>query len=323
MNNNNNSEEIRNSNQNYVDPRTINAEVIGELRKDKIGRPMLVIQMFVIFAIVMIGLPIVNNMMADESSFLYKMFNGNQTVVTNPEQPVNKNEFSNGGVAQPLSKDTNMKFENIVMKNFSLKGNTISCDIYSYNGVINLDKESMFLEVYSSSSNNLISVVKLTGTYDNQVQNVVLTAKDLSFNANYAYEGKMVEYKDSNYPAYTVSSDESGLGSMVCTLDNRTLEYKFKNNYLIGIKDEYKVVLSEQKDNTSYLNLKKTYDEKATSFGVNATVEEDFDGFVFNMDINLETNKIPTNVIDYNYFALDTEAKVIRFTLMGKGFDCK
>ncbi len=323
MSNDNNSSNNHADAQNYVDPRSVEASVIGELRKDKIGRPMLVIQMFVIFAIVMIGLPIVNNLLADENSFLYKMVNKNgQTIVPTPTKPA-VDEFMDGGVAQPLSKDTNMKFENIVMKNFILKGSSIICDMYSYNGVINLDKENLFLEVYSASSNNLISVVKLVGTYDNQTQQVELKAADLAFNLDYAYEGKMVEYKNSDYPPYSVNSSELGLGSMVCKMDNRTIEYRFKNNYLIGIKDNYKVVLASQKDNTAYLNLKKVYDDKALYFGSNAYVEEDMEGFNFNMDINLEVSSIPSKVIDYNYFALDTEAKVIRFTLMGKGFECQ
>lgn len=314
-----------NAQNNYEDPRNVQAEVIGELRKDKIGRPILVFQMFIIFAIVLIGLPVFNSLMNDQSSFLYKIFNKNGIPVDTPVNPVNdpKSEFLNGGEEQQLASSTNMKYENIVMRNFSLNGNYINCEMYSYNGVLELDKEAYFLEVYSSGTKNKIASVKLIGTFDNQVQKVALTSKDLSFNGSYSYVGKIVEMKDTDYPSYSLNSDESGLGSFTCSMGGRNIEYTFKNNYLIGIKDNVKYVLSEQKDNQAYLNLKKTYEDKAMNLKPYAEVEEVADGFVFTSILDLEKYNIPKTVVDYDYFSLDTEAKVIKFNLEGKGFDCK
>lgn len=324
----NTSQEVQNSNvtdqTSYVDPRTIEAEIIGELRKDKIGRPILVVQMFIIFGIVLISLPIFTSLLNNPSSFLYKMFNSNgisDTPVTPSDDK--REEFLNGGVEQQLASSTNMKFENIVMRNFTLNGNYLNCEMYSYNGVLNLDKENYFLEIYSSGSKNKIASVKLVGSFDNQVQKVSLTANQLSFNGNYSYVGKIVEMKDADYPSYTVPSDESGVGSMICSMDGRSIEYTFKNNYLISIKDNVKVVLSEQKDSQAYLNLKKSYEDKANNLGVNAEVEEVADGFSFTSVLDLENYKVPSSVVDYNYYLLDTEAKVINYTLNGKGFDCK
>lgn len=324
----NTSQEVQNSNvtdqTSYVDPRTIEAEIIGELRKDKIGRPILVVQMFIIFGIVLISLPIFTSLLNNPSSFLYKMFNSNG-ISDAPVTPSDdkREEFLNGGVEQQLASSTNMKFENIVMRNFTLNGNYLNCEMYSYNGVLNLDKENYFLEIYSSGSKNKIASVKLVGSFDNQVQKVSLTANQLSFNGNYSYVGKIVEMKDADYPSYTVPSDESGVGSMICSMDGRSIEYTFKNNYLISIKDNVKVVLSEQKDSQSYLNLKKSYEDKANNLGVNAEVEEVADGFSFTSVLDLENYKVPSSVVDYNYYLLDTEAKVINYTLNGKGFDCK
>ncbi len=275
----NTSKEVQNSNvtdqTSYVDPRTIEAEIIGELRKDKIGRPILVVQMFIIFGIVLISLPIFTSLLNNPSSFLYKMFNSNG-ISDAPVTPSDdkREEFLNGGVEQQLASSTNMKFENIVMRNFTLNGNYLNCEMYSYNG-------------------------------------------------NYSYVGKIVEMKDADYPSYTVPSDESGIGSMICSMDGRSIEYTFKNNYLISIKDNVKVVLSEQKDSQAYLNLKKSYEDKANNLGVNAEVEEVADGFSFTSVLDLENYKVPSSVVDYNYYLLDTEAKVINYTLNGKGFDCK
>ena len=282
------------------------------------------VQMFIIFGIVLISLPIFTSLLNNPSSFLYKMFNSNG-ISDAPVTPSDdkREEFLNGGVEQQLASSTNMKFENIVMRNFTLNGNYLNCEMYSYNGVLNLDKENYFLEIYSSGSKNKIASVKLVGSFDNQVQKVSLTANQLSFNGNYSYVGKIVEMKDADYPSYTVPSDESGIGSMICSMDGRSIEYTFKNNYLISIKDNVKVVLSEQKDSQAYLNLKKSYEDKANNLGVNAEVEEVADGFSFTSVLDLENYKVPSSVVDYNYYLLDTEAKVINYTLNGKGFDCK
>lgn len=323
MNDNNNNTQVSNVSNNTIDPRTINAEVIGELRKDKIGRPILVIEMFIIFAIVLIGLPIVTKLMANENSFLYKIIHPNEVVSpVNSGLPIQKSEFANGGELQQLNAQTSMKFENIVMKNFSLKGDTINLEMYSYNGVLNLDEKAMFLEVYASRSENKIAAVKLVGTFDNQRQSVSLRAHGLSFNANYGYVGKVVEMEENDYPVLDLKSDEAGKASLVCTMDERTIEYTFKNNYLININDTVRVKFMDG-DNTSYLNAKKNYEDKAMKLGTNALVEEVSDGFLFNANINLETYTVPANIIDYNYFKGDTLAKVIDYTMKGKGFDCK
>ena len=56
----------------YTSPKDVEPVVIGELRKEKIGRPMIVIELGILFIIVLIGLPIVTSMMNDENSVLYK-----------------------------------------------------------------------------------------------------------------------------------------------------------------------------------------------------------------------------------------------------------
>ena len=58
----------------YTNPRDVEPVVIGELRKEKIGRPMIVIELAVLFVIVLVGLPMINSMMNDENSVLYKFF---------------------------------------------------------------------------------------------------------------------------------------------------------------------------------------------------------------------------------------------------------
>ena len=52
----------------------------SQYRKEKIGRPMIVIELAVLFVIVLVGLPMINSMMNDENSVLYKFLNGSNSI---------------------------------------------------------------------------------------------------------------------------------------------------------------------------------------------------------------------------------------------------
>lgn len=302
------------------DFKNVNAVVIGELRKDKIGRPILVAELFVIILIVMISLPFLSSMLDDENSSLYKLLHGSSTPVV--QTPTNKSEYSDARVKQPLNSQTSMKYGSLILKKFVLSRDKINVTISSYNGILNLDEEAYYLNLYSSSD-NLLAHIKLVGEYDNSEKQVSLTSSGLSFNSDMSYKGMVVEMKDSDYPNVSMETDETGIGSFICKKDNRSIEYIFKNNYLIGIKDNVIVNISSQETTDDYLNLKRIYDEKASSLGSVATNEEGIDGFTFSANMDLENYRIPDGIKDYEYYALDTEAKIVHYTETGKGFDCE
>lgn len=302
------------------DFKNVNAVVIGELRKDKIGRPILVAELFVIILIVMISLPFISSMLDNENSSLYKLLHGTPKPIT--PTPVNRSEYSDAKVKQPLNSQTSMKFNSLILKKFILSGDKINVTLSSYNGILNLDEQAYYLNLYSSSD-NLLAHIKLIGQYDNSEKQVSLTSSGLSFNADMSYKGMVVEMQDSDYPEVEMTTDESGIGSFTCKKDNRSIEYVFKNNYLIGIKDNVTIKIASQETSDDYLNLKRIYDEKALNLGNIATNEEGVEGFTFSANIDLEKVRIPDTIKDYDYYALDTEAKIVRYAETGKGFDCE
>lgn len=313
MQDNNNEEKV-----NYTDPRTVEPEVIGELRKEKIGRPMIVIELAVLFIIVLIGLPIVTNMMNDENSVLYKFLNGNSS--TN-EPMTTKATYADGGKEQSLLKTTVMKSGNIILKNFSLYNNTVKMTISSYNDIINLDEKEYYLEILSSKNNNKLTAIKLTGTYDYQEKEVEYKATT-KFNSNVTYLGKIVLMKDEDYPEYKLSTDESGLGSITCKNDSRSLIYAFLNDKLISIEDS-QTVKKDGLSDEEYLNQKGSYDTLVKDMNNLAKIEETSEGLIYTAKIDLEKNTIPTKVVDYNYFIKDTNVNKIHYKMIAKGFDCE
>ena len=310
-------------NNNATNNSNVKAEVLGELRKEKIGKPILVLYMLALFGLTLMALPIVTEMLNDEESELYKFLHGGAGAVVTPQVTTKKKEFLDGGVEQPLTKNTSMKFENIVMKNFTLSNGKITCNMYSYNGLLDLDNEEYYLEIYSNNK-NYVNYVKLTGVYDYQEKPVEFTSKKLSFNNSVSYFGKIVHMTEKDYPKVELTSDESGIGSITCKKDNRSIEYVFMNNYLVKINDVDRHYLKDY-DNQKYLNTLDSYRKKVKTLGDISSVEEGADGFLYKASIDLEAPGfvIPAGVKDSNYYALDTDVKVVHYAMVGKGFDCE
>lgn len=305
------------------DPRTVQASVIGELRKDRIGKPILVLEMLVMFGIVMIALPIVYSIANDEKSALYKWIHRNDDIIVVEDPGSNEIKYLDGSELQLLESNTSMKFNGIVIQSFKLGEGKINCRIYSLNEKINFDDEEYYLEVYSNSQDK-IAAIKLSGIYDFTPKDTILTAGGLSFNANLKYYGKMVKMNDASYPEVTYNKDSNEIGSFTCSNKNHIIKYTFKNDYLLSIEDTYKFVKTEF-DDATYLELYSEYQSKSTNLGDSVSkTEEDADGFSFKAVLNLEGGyKIPETVRDNNYYEKDTKAKVIHYAETGKGFECK
>ena len=309
------------------DPRLIHPIVIGELRKEKIGKPIMIIELFLLFGIVFAGLPFINNMMNDENSMLYRLLHPDavidtEVVVADPGEE--KQEFLDGTELNLLAADSKIRFKNVVMKNFSLSQGSITCTMYSYTGTTNLDEEEFYLEI-SSSSGSVLTAVKLTGFIDNVEKEVTLDAYGIQFNSTLSYQGKFVEMGKDDYPKFDITSvDERGFGSVICSKDNRKITYGFQNGHLIIINDE-DTVNNSSVSSDEYINLLAAANKKKDKLGISvATVEENENGYIFRANIDLASGYVVSKeVVDYNYYPIETRVEKIAYAQKGKGFDCR
>lgn len=310
----------QNVNVNKVDPKTVQPVVLGQLRTEKIGNPSLLFAFIAIIAVVLILLPIGTKLLQQPNSFLYKLVYPNAPVVIEE----NNNEVLNGKVINKLTQSTKIKAYDIVLSNFVLSQGQVQCNISSFSGVLNLDEKEIYLEIYSSKEGSLMGQVKLVGNdYDNQETSITLYNKNLNFNPTLPYYGKIVEMTESMYPTFDVLADDTGFGTLTCTRDTRTIQYKFKNNYLIGMSDTVTYKKKNFKD-ADYLNLYTEYVNKATLIGPEyANVNEEEEGFTFRSNLSLETYEYAPSFNDNNYYKADVLAKVIVYAQTGKGYDCK
>ena len=177
----------------------------------------------------------------------------------------------------------------------------------------------------STEEKDFIGHVKLTGKdYDSTVTSVTLLNPKLKFNNTHTYYGKLVTLeKEDDYPSYTVSSDESGIGSVTCKKDTREIEYVFQNGYLIEIDDKVKEKVRSY-TSKEYLELLKEYTTKANTLGSKyASVTEEEEGFTYLSKIDLKGFTYPKEFDDTNYYKENTLAKVIVYSETGKGYDCE
>ena len=212
------------------------------------------------------------------------------------------------------------------MKNIVISSAGIKCTMSSFNGVINLDNENYYFELASSSGQKLVAF-KLVGTLDNVDKEYELQAANFQYNSGIGYQGKIVNMSDDDYPEITYSSykpDMNGYASFVCKKDDRSITYRFKNNFLVFIADQVSVNHNDYTDD-EYTNMLDAARKKATNLGSSiASAEENEDGYEYIARINLEGDyKLPSSVVDYDYYPTNTKAQKIAYALTGKGYDCK
>ena len=325
----NNQENVQTNNTQQLqqDPRLIHPEIIGELRKEKIGKPLMVIELFLLFGIVFAGLPFINSQLNDENSKLYQIIHGKEIpVIATTTKVVADSEYIDGKNNTIISSDIKLKFKNIIMKNINVTTEGVKCTLSAYTGVMNLDEENYYFELASANGTKIIAF-KLVGTIDNVEREFLLKSSGFLYNGSIGYQGKIVSMTDDDYPDVTYPSykpDSSNYASFVCKKDNRLITYKFKNNFLINIVDEVKVDHSDY-DDDEYTNMLAAARKKATNLGsAIATAEETENGFEFIANIDLSGDyKLPNNVVDYDYYPTNTRAQKIAYAQTSKGYDCQ
>ena len=216
-----------------------------------------------------------------------------------------------------LSKSSTISYQGIKLTNFSLEGTKISFDMSS-NTDFNLDEHKLFLEVYGTK--DLLTRVKLTGNINKDVRSVTNNLYKLTVNSGELYYGKIVNLSLDDYPIV------SGISSLMCTLNNRTITYSFEEDILKSIHDN--VTNNDTSDIDAYMALLGKYQElsnRLVSNGLVSTTEETDSGFAFNADVPLSENIRETlgEDYDYNYFYMNAPLKEVSYDMLTKGFDCK
>ena len=290
---------------------------IGEIAPEN-QNPIFIFVIVGILLIFIFFLPNIVNLINDKgelpNSSVNKGSNSNEDKEENPENK--NNEY------YELSESLKVNLEeNIVVDNFNVSGKILSFNIINNsNNKFNLGKDNYFLEVYNKD-NMLLERIIL---------NNIVVLKDAFYEFKYellddtASNIKKITFvkKDiADYPSIVLEKNDSGDELLICTNKDEILTYKFLNNRLLSITDNFKYA----NENINYQNVysiwKSNVDNLNNIEGITAMFVDTGNSFVANIVMDLENvNNNLNNIYYYNY---QTEAKIVKFEMEARGFSCK
>ena len=289
---------------------------LGILKQEKSSKPAFVLICFMLLLGTCFGLPYIKDYINNNNNSFSIWVRGILNNFTSDNEPA-PSPVAPSDDKNVLSKSSTISYQGIKLTNFSLEGTKISFDMSS-NTDFNLDEHKLFLEVYGSK--DLLTRVKLTGNVNADVRSVTNNLYKLTVNSGELYYGKIVNLSLDDYPIV------SGISSLMCTLNNRTLTYTFDGDILKSVHDN--VTNNDTSDIDAYMALFGEYQElsnRLVNNGLVSTTEETNSGFAFNADITLNKNIRETlgEDYDYNYFYMNAPLKEVSYDMLTKGFDCK
>ena len=297
--------------------------VLGKVKKGSAGKPMAVVIIFLFIGSIVLFLPTIINYFGDyniidlaKNGQIVDFFINHDNYVN---QPISNNNQENETKEEDVllnSKSTITK-DNFTLTNFTLTKENINFEINTTN-IINFDEESYYLIL--TKNNKIISTIKLTGTVTSNTKFTFEFAKTLQDIIE--VKGKIKKINENDYPSFTVLSDESGLGSLICSKDKYKIEYILTNNQLTRLKETYTYL--DKGNQTEYLNEFDKYTKisnEINSSNALSTITETYSGFTFTTDIDLNTYIAKTK--NYNYYSLNTKTNKIQYEMTAKGYDCK
>lgn len=297
--------------------------VLGKVKKGSAGKPMAVVIIFLFIGSIILFLPTIINYFGDYN--IIDLAKNGQIVdfFINHDNYVNQPISNNNQEIEPKEEDVllnskaSISKDNFTLTNFTLTKENISFNINT-NNTINFDEESYYLIL--TKNNKTISTIKLTETVTSNTKFTFEYAKPLQDIIE--IKGKIKKVNENDYPSFTVLSDESGLGSLICSKENYKIEYILSNNQLTKIKETYTYL--DNGNQTEYLNEFDKYSKlmaEINNSNALSTMTETYSGFTFTTYIDLNTYITKTK--NYNYYSLNTKTNKIQYEMTAKGYDCK
>lgn len=285
--------------------------VLGKIKKGSTGKPIAFLIIFLFLGAVILFAPNIINYFGD-----YNVIDliANGQIIDFIKNHDNYMKETNDSKKEEVIKETNnlivntktvLSLDEITLNNFKLTNREINFEI-KYNNLKELDNSNYYLVL--TKDNKELFIIKLTSN-----KNIIFKFnKELNDLTN--IKGTIKEIKD--YPKIQLITDESGIGSIECSKDDRKIDYLFEKDKLIKISD--KITVNNNTDTLeSYNNLKVELEK----YGALVYLEDMDEQIYFESSIDLYNyeNKLVQN----DYYLLNTTSSKIKFEMNAKGYDCK
>ncbi|MDD4705891.1 MAG: hypothetical protein PHS24_01585 [Bacilli bacterium] len=284
--------------------------ILGTLRKEKSSKPIFVFIVFLLILGTTFGLPYIQKYAKNPDTIMgaiYGMFFG----------------VDKSNTKYPLNENTSIVFNNIILSNVKINNNIITYDLVNKsNNPIILDTTDYYFNIYDDKS-KLLKSIKLIGSITNEKINNEFTFTDFKFE-NIIYYGNIVIF--TNYQDIELKENDLGIANLTCSINNNIYNYNFNNLSLKSITHNYKY--ENVKDIKLYLEKYDFYGNKSKKINelapATSNIGEKDIGFEFIASIDLAKVNITDlgDYIDYNYYVLDTPAKIVKYEMEAKGYAC-
>lgn len=295
--------------------------VLGTVKKGKTGKPILAIFIIILIGLLVYFLPVIGDYFGDKS--IIDLIKNGELIdfiknKNNQNKPTNDTNINNDYIL--IGNNENINTNNLIISDIALKDNVLSYDIKSTIATYDATNENLYLQIF---------VDKETLVYTKALDEVFTINKksvkeNVSFYKNNSqYYAKIVNIHEEDIDDINLSTDESGLASIICTKNNDIYEYIFQKKELIEMKRTYQYKYDEDKS-AEYQKTLMVYRDlvnERQKYMIEANISEDIVGFTYKEDIKLESADIST--LGNNYYQYKSLAKVILFKQEAKGFDCE
>ena len=286
--------------------------ILGTIKRGKTGKPIVVLILFLIVGIFVLFLPNISSYFGDNNILelikngeIVDFFINHDNYI---DKPVNNKTTIKVDEHKLINNKTIIEFSNLTLSDFNLTTKNISFNVSSN---ASLEESNYYLIL--EKDNKDIEYIKL---FNNENSFNFLDELENTLDI----KGYVKFIKESDYPSIILSTDESGLSTLICKKDNLKYEYTFNKNLLIRVKETLNY---NNTDLDKYYNEYQKYNNKVilinSKNGV-ATIEENLDGFIFINDLDLSNY---TGTLEKNYYSLNTKSNKINFEMKAKGYDCK
>lgn len=288
---------------------------LGKIKKGGKTKPILIIIIFLFMGSFILFLPTIINYFGDynlidliKNGELIDFFKNHNSYINKQDDTIKNNTTLEN---TSINTKTVLESNNITLNNFEITKTNIKFKINNEQN-IDLDNNYYYLILKKDTTTIYIRIEN-----KNELNFTFTTPLKDTLNIS----GNIKKYNDNDYPKFTLSSDETGLSSLICTKSLNNYEYIFDNNLLVRIKLNY--TYNDTGNNSIYLSEFEKYtalQKQLTLNGNTSNITENQTGFTFTADVNLNNQ---TNLVFDNYYKFNTKSNKVNFDMIAKGYDCK
>ncbi len=299
--------------------------VLGRIKKNKTGKPILVIIIFLFIGGIIFILPSISSYF--EGYNVFDLIKSGEIIdfIANHDEYIKKAKEDNTMVTEPIEEvtpqlingKTVLKYNNFTLSNFELSTKEIKFNINTETN-INFDASNYYLVL--TQDNKEIAKIKLSKEGKGTIQNSYTFNNELS--SIIEVNGIIKEIKSNTSTQTTtkeVTTPES-INNLVCSLNRNSYTYTFESNKLIKVKE----IITFKKDEftTVEYNAYNGYVEKINEAKGSSSLKEVGNNYIMesNIDLNIYRFDIYSKA---NYYSLNENFDTLKQDMESKGYDCK